>query len=81
MRTTIIISTIVCLFTGAVALGQGGNPTNFSTNGSFLGWDGSGFSQPLNIRNNFNRDINILRNGLNRMQFQTENWTGLNGAF
>jgi hypothetical protein len=66
----------------ATACAQGGNLGNNSgALGDFLGWDGTGLAQPLNIRNDFNQNINILRNGLNRMQFQTENWTGLNGAF
>jgi hypothetical protein len=52
----------------------GGNPT------SYLGWDAA-TPFPLNIRHNGNQNINIFRNGLNRMQFQTENWTGLNVAF
>jgi len=51
---------------------------NLGTNNTqYLGWDAA-TTFPLNIRHNGNQNINILRNGLNRMQFQTENWTGLN---
>ena len=46
-----------------------GNP-NF-----YLGWDNL-TPFPLNIQHQGDQNINILRNGLNRMQFQSENWTG-----
>jgi hypothetical protein len=55
-----------------------GNTGQQSTD--YLGWDAA-TTFPLNIRHNGNQNINIFRNGLNRMQFQTENWTGLNVAF
>jgi ribosomal protein L39E len=57
------------------------NPNNTATPlPQFVGFDGAGPNiKPLDIRNDFNQNINIFRNGLNRMQFQTENWTGLNG--
>lgn len=53
------------------------NQSNTPTD--YLGWDAA-TTFPLNIRHNGNQNINILRNGLNRMQFQTENWTGLNAT-
>jgi hypothetical protein len=74
-----LIIIFLALLKCATAFSQGGNTGNISNPNAFLGWNGIGLAPPLNIRNDFNQNINIFRNGLNRMQFQTENWTGLNG--
>ena len=52
---------------------------NAGNNTFYLGWDNL-VPFELNIQHQGNQNINILRNGLNRMQFQNQvNWAGLNG--
>jgi hypothetical protein len=83
MKTKTIEAIILIIFLGiAIQVNaQVTDPNNSATNfPQFVGFDGTGTpAKPLDIRNDFNQNINIFRNGLNRMQFQTENWTGLNG--
>lgn len=73
MKKTILLSSITAMLYGPATFGQGGNPGNGSVAGSFLGFNGTGVSQPLQIRNNFNQAINIFTNNVHRAQFTTGN--------
>lgn len=73
MKKTILLCSITALLYGPAIFGQGGNPGNGSVAGTFLGFNGTGVSQPLQIRNNFNQAINIFTNNVHRAQFTTGN--------
>jgi hypothetical protein len=83
MKTISLLTvfSVLFIFVGTQGSAQVTDPNNTATFfPQFVGFDGTGIpAKPLDIRNDFNENINILRNGFNRMQFQTENWTGLNG--
>lgn len=63
MKKSILLGSVAILLYGTTAFGQGGSPGNNSSVGLFLGFDGTGLSQPLDIRNNFiNQPIRFFTN-------------------
>lgn len=67
MKKVILLSSVAFLFYGTTVFGQGGNIGNNSSSGGFLGFNGIGLSQPLQVRNDFNQPINFFTGNTQRM--------------
>jgi hypothetical protein len=66
-----ILSAAALLLFGATSYAQVSTPTNVSPPGTpFVGWNGAGVPRDLDIRNNFNRPINMYTNGIQLLYYK-----------
>lgn len=70
MKKLTLLGAVAFLFYGTTVTAQSSTATTNSTGGvQFLGFNGGGGGGPkdLDIRNNFNRPINMFTNGIQRV--------------